>query len=344
MNILLLTPYYPAVGGIATWAQGIVEVSEKSSDKIFILDEAEKVHGKKNFFSSVIRSFRIWKDLKKNLKNINLDIVHINIPAHTMSMIRELVSIRIAKKYRKKVIMHFHCTLTTAVDSRTKARLMKKICKKVDAVITLNRQSYDFVLPFAKEKAFILPNFASEQLLEAGASRKINPKLQTVLYVGNIIPEKGCNELIQLSKEFPDIQFRLVGRLGKGVNTDGLPSNCILTGIKTGADLKKEFIDADVFAFLSYMPMEGFSVALTEAMAYGLPCLATRWAANEDMLEGKGGIIVETKNIEEMRKALVEISDYDLRKSFSLWNLQKVEGEYTRQAVWNQLNSIYKKI
>ena len=59
--------------------------------------------------------------------------------------------------------------------------------------------------------------------------------------------------------------------------------------------LQKYLDKADVFLFPSYT--EGFSISLTEAMASGLPCIASDVGANQDMLENHGGILIKTKKI-----------------------------------------------
>ena len=39
-------------------------------------------------------------------------------------------------------------------------------------------------------------------------------------------------------------------------------------------------------------PWRSFSNSLAEAMASGVPCIVSDWAANKDMIENKGGIVV----------------------------------------------------
>jgi len=342
MDVLLMAPFPPAVGGIAAWASGIVKVAERTDIIIHILNEAEKEQGEKNFFANIVRSFKIWYTLRDTLENNDsIEIVHINIPANVMSMLRECISIAIVHHKSKKVVLHFHCTLPTAINGKIKYLIFDFICKKSDHIITLNNKSYKYIQNKYYKKVSVLPNFASEDKLEKGMLKYSNDKINKVLFVGNVIAEKGCLDLIEIAKKFPEIEFRFVGRVGNELLGMGKPINVTFTGVKGGTELEEEFLSADIFAFLSYMPMEGFSVALTEAMAYGLPCLVTDWAANKDMIENDGGIVINIKNPEEGILALNKMQDKETRRRQSAWNCNKVENNYTLKAVWTRLMTLY---
>ena len=99
---------------------------------------------------------------------------------------------------------------------------------------------------------------------------------------------------------------------------------------------------ADVYLFPSYT--EGFSLSLLEAMACGLPCIATDVGANRDMLEEKGGIIVPAKNVDAIVDAFKKLEDRNVRKDISSWNIEKVKNNYTRTSVLDEIMDIYKRI
>lgn len=339
-----MAPFPPAVGGIATWAQGLLEYSQMNTVVKYIpLDEADNNAISRGYFSSVLRCVKIWKKLKNELSVGRVDVVHINIPANTLSMLREVVSIFIVHKYHKKVIVHFHCTVPTTIRPGLGYRLFRTICKKTDGIITLNRKSYRFVRKY-NDNTVVIPNYANLEMLSHGKKREISESINTVLFVGNIIEEKGCLDIIEVAKQLPEIQFRLVGGLGIDLGDCKLPANVVLAGIKKDKELEQEFLSADLFLFLTYMPTEGFSVALTEAMAYGLPCVATDWAANKDMLEGNGGVIVPIRSVTEVTEAIRKLNNCKDRKEMSAWNVSKVEKRYTLPKVFEKISKFYSSI
>ena len=165
------------------------------------------------------------------------------------------------------------------------------------------------------------------------------------MFVGGVIESKGCLDIITIAKEFEDIEFRLVGYAGENILRMERTKNVTLVGEVDRESVKKELEKADVFMFLTYFPGEGFSVALTEAMAAGLPCIVTDWAANRDMIEGKGGIIVPIRNPEAAANALrVLDSDAELRKHQSQWNVEKVKRFYSENVVASLYADVYNSI
>ena len=85
--------------------------------------------------------------------------------------------------------------------------------------------------------------------------------------------------------------------------------NVFLVGVLNRSEVMREMSEADVFVFLSKYIGEGFSNALAEAMASGLPCLVSDWAANADMIENKGGIVVESNDVNEINFGEVDGED-----------------------------------
>ena len=95
-----------------------------------------------------------------------------------------------------------------------------------------------------------------------------------------------------------------------------------------------------VFLFPSYT--EGFSNAVLEAMSRGLPILTTNVGSNEDMIENKGGFIVNTRNVLELIEKMRLMSDYSIRFSMSKWNVNKVKDSYSLQTDFERIREEYR--
>ena len=73
-------------------------------------------------------------------------------------------------------------------------------------------------------------------------------------------------------------------------------------------------------------------MALMEAMARGLPCVATDVGANADMLDGCG-MIVEKHDVDAMVQAIRKLEDPTLRREKSRKCVEKVKNCYTDENV-----------
>jgi glycosyltransferase involved in cell wall biosynthesis len=188
----------------------------------------------------------------------------------------------------------------------------------------------------------LIPNFISES--EIAESRRIRETIGKVLYVGGVIETKGAFDVLALARRFPAIEFRLVGKASSEVEDFARQneiSNAVFTGPKDRDGVKAELADADVFLFMTYFRGEGFSNALAEAMAAGLPCIATDWAANKDMIGTEGGAVVAVNDVDAAEKALRAMMSAETRKAQSEANINKVKAEYIDSVVIDQYVDCY---
>ena len=91
-------------------------------------------------------------------------------------------------------------------------------------------------------------------------------------------------------------------------------------------------------------PGEGFSIALTEAMAAGLPCIVTDWAANGDMIDdGAGGFVVPVDDVQAAIEAMKKILPAEIRTAQSKYNVEKVKSCYVASKVKEMYVEVYER-
>ena len=80
---------------------------------------------------------------------------------------------------------------------------------------------------------------------------------------------------------------------------------------------------SDIFIFPSYR--EGLSVALTEAMACGLPVVASRIRGNIDLIdENLGGLLCNPSDVKTMAMHIDTLAtNYEIRHRMGLYNYEK---------------------
>ncbi|MGB3294491.1 MAG: glycosyltransferase family 4 protein [Phormidesmis sp.] len=114
-----------------------------------------------------------------------------------------------------------------------------------------------------------------------------------VLTVGRLDPQKGYSDLISviphLIEEFPDLRFVWAGegtqrdRLLDQLRKYGIEKKVLLLGYRS--DVPRLLAAADLFVFPTLY--EGHSSALIEAMAYGLPVVASDASGIPEVIEDK---------------------------------------------------------
>lgn len=108
------------------------------------------------------------------------------------------------------------------------------------------------------------------------------PERRTVVYTGRISPEKGLETVVEAMATLPEVQLVAVGDGPERARLERLAGrNVIFPGAVSAVE--PYLRAADVFILPSFQ--EGLSISLLEALALGMPVLASDIPANRDLLE-----------------------------------------------------------
>jgi len=162
------------------------------------------------------------------------------------------------------------------------------------------------------------------------ADRHFNEEVNNIVAVGRLTPAKDYTNLLNaysilvslLEKEeivFPRLSIVGDGELRKDIESMirslGLEKYVELLGVRK--DIPEILRRADIYVMSS--EWEGLSIALIEALASGLPIVATDAGSNNEIVEnGISGLIVPIKSPQELAKGLYDlIANRETRESFS---------------------------
>ena len=112
------------------------------------------------------------------------------------------------------------------------------------------------------------------------------------LFASRLTPEKGCHDLVAaFNKTTTSIKLAIAGGFGPPDYENRLrrmadPERVAFLGHLSGAELAEAFSNAYVFVLPSYI--EGMSMALLEAIAFGVPALVSDIDENRLVLGGAG--------------------------------------------------------
>jgi glycosyltransferase involved in cell wall biosynthesis len=152
------------------------------------------------------------------------------------------------------------------------------------------------------------------------------------LFAGQISIRKGIPVLLQAWKQasLRDAELHLVGRwLLADRMRDQLPANVRHSEACSRQELLDHYQSADVFLFPSFF--EGFALVLLEAMACGLPLLASDATGAPDIIEVDNGKVLPAGNIEVWTEALRELS----AKRDNVPQMKKAAREKALQCTWH---------
>lgn len=352
MKVLLISHYPPPAGGIASWTKRLLATGLPDNWGIVHIN-LNTINGrdpfqntKRNFRDEYIRSTNIWKQEKYHLKNDpDITVVHTCIPCTVFGMMRETITGRIAKRHKKKFILHCRCTVPNVVNNGFKRMFFKILAHYCDGIMVLNQKSYDFAQKYSHSAVELIPNFVTNDELNNVSKQTHTGGIKNIVYVGGVTPEKGCDTIIQAAKQLPEMKFHLVGIISKEISDMEAPQNVIMYGNCEKEKCKEILKNGDLFLFLSRFWGEGFSNALAEAMASGLPCIVTDWAANKDMIEDQGGIVIPQQDCDALVNAIQTLNnDADKYEKASEWNIEKVKKEYIEEVILKKYTIFYEKL
>ena len=211
-------------------------------------------------------------------------------------------------------------------------RLRNRILRQADGFVAISseivRELEDSGV--APAKIFRIPNSVDTELFQpisedgkASLRNKLDLPLNHIIvtYTGRLVSYKGLPLLVQVWQQFSqqvdNVQLLLVGEGGLDihnceselrayVDTHGLQNSVKFTG---PVQTVHEYLQvSDIFVFPT--ESEAFGISLIEAMACGLPVIASNVGGIQDILiDRTNGTAVEPGNFDQLLSALKQLAD-----------------------------------
>jgi glycosyltransferase involved in cell wall biosynthesis len=215
---------------------------------------------------------------------------------------------------------------------RTLYRLgLRAAVKRADAIVTPSRNTAEDILSKTKvdpTRLHVVPLAAS---LEAGRldPGDVLPRLKVrapyVLFVGTLEPRKNLVRLVRAYRRVAATgvphALVLAGPLGwhhealmREIALHG-PGDIVMTGALSGEDLDAVYRAADVFVYPSLY--EGFGLPVVEAMARGVPAVASNTSSVPEVV-GDAALGVNPRSVREIATAIEALlTDTDLAEKLA---------------------------
>lgn len=173
-----------------------------------------------------------------------------------------------------------------------------------------------------------------------------------LLTVCRLVREKGLEELLEAFQTVASERDVWLAAVGGGPERDwllrqiqeaGMGERVLAPGPVDHDELPAWYQAADLFVLPSYA--EGVPVVVFEAMACGLPVVATRVGGIPEVTDDETAVLVPPQRVAPLVDALVElVDDPDRRKRMGSAARHLVEREYTWERSAAQLGGIYRSL
>ena len=152
-----------------------------------------------------------------------------------------------------------------------------------------------------------------------------------ILFAGNPIRRKGSEHVTALAQALPSgvmMQYT-VGLRDSATDKLAPAEKLVAMPRRNHAEMPELYRQADILFFPTRR--EGLSLVVLEAMACGLPVVATRCSSMPELVDhGKGGFLFERDDRAQMLGYLKRLaSDPVLRAQMGAYNREKVLAEFT---------------
>lgn len=299
----------------------------------------------------LLTAFRQLKLLKKNIK---FDLVHCHTPLG--GAIGRIVFP--SNKNRKVIytVHGFHFYKGAPIQNWLIYYPVEKILSKfTNTIITINKEDYQRAKKFHSKEVKYIPGVGIDTLRFERMNIKqdlkrdefdIPKEAKVILSVGEINKNKNHEVIIKAIADIKknNIYYLVCGQgdlkphLTKLIQEYGLDKRVKLLGYRN--DVDEIYKISDIFAFPSYR--EGLSVALMEAMSFGLPCVVSNIRGNKDLIhQGKGGYLVHPDDVDGFIKAILELStNVEKCKKMKIHNIKYVKN-YDLSKIAKKMEKIY---
>lgn len=271
----------------------------------------------------------------------------------------------------KKVVATVSENIPFNQEQYPKQKALKKFAlKNLDHILAISSLSKKAMVTegYPKQKITVVPHGLNlekfkPQKRDEKYAKKLGVKKDdlVILSVGRLVSEKGFADLLKAANELmkdknstgKNLRFLIVGggpEKGKLVelrDSLGLSKQVVFGQSLLYDEMVRIYSLADIFVLASKpTPVweEQFGMVLIEAMACGVPVIATKTGGIPETV-GKAGILVSANDWLELREEVKKlILDTKLREGLSREGRERVKKQFDRMIIAKKIEKIYQKV
>ena len=368
MKIAHVSPeFYPAIGGVGQVVRELAARQVKEGNEVHVFAPAwdkekripsgeeiiDGIHVHRFFYWFKAGNFgTFWPQVLPSLIKGKFNVIHSHLFAHAHFIFSAIAS----KLSKAKHIHTTHCPRSDAhrpIIGKILMYISYNIFSRIalnytDKVILITPWEKEFITKYAddKNKLIVIPNGMSNIFFKKIKNNdfKIKNKIKNsiVLFFGRLNATKSPDNFVKIAKlvlkEYPDVTFIIRGP-DEGMKSIvkkliGNEKRIILMAeTRDRNEIIKMYQSSSIYALPSYR--EGLPLTLFEAMASGLPIVATPVnGVPYEVKNNENGFLVSYGDNEGFKEKIIKLlKDNKTRNAISKNNLKKA-----KQYDWDIIN------
>jgi glycosyltransferase involved in cell wall biosynthesis len=370
VRIVQVTPFFhPHAGGVESHVRSLAREFAREGHDVTVVTSRyrsslpvdERMEGYRVLRSRTLGvSFNTPFDVGTGrvLRNLDADVFHLHYPPPLTSFF----ATRTLQRRNVPVCLTYHCDLYLAgYTGQLLAGLYQRVflpptLRRVDRIVVHTR-SYGVTSAMLRGRDLaVIPSVVDLDWFRPGlAPESLRIKLQlegkrVLAFTGRLVPHKGVDVILQALTQLPEDVVLLV--VGAGPRLPSLVGLARRLGVAervrfcasvTDDDLPRYLALADIFVFPSQSRLEGFGLAVAEAMAVGLPVVIADMPGVREVIEpGNEGLLAEPLLASDLaNKVQTLLDDPALAHRMGAAGRRRAEERYGLATVAGQLLSLY---
>jgi glycosyltransferase involved in cell wall biosynthesis len=358
-KILVITNMYPSMehNSFGIFVRNQVDAIKKRNLQVDVLAITDPRSGKVNVLKKYFIWFlqALWILLTKGRK-YHVIHAHYVFPSGFLGLLFK-------KLFKSRLIVTAHGGDIDKMAKKSKwlFQITKTILHEADHVIAVGNELHNEIVnnfSVNKRNVSIINMGVNRQIFKpvdkevARLTCQLEKEPKIVLFVGNLLEQKGLLELIEamvlVLESETNVELFMIGaekdpsfkrRLNNKIIGNHLQSKIKILEAKEQTEIAMWMCAADCLVLPAYF--EGFGLVALEAMACGIPVIGTHVGGLKSLLADGAGVVTPVKNSKELASAIISVLASNEKKDSLIKNGMKKAEENDQERILDRVMEVY---